>query len=275
MRVVSVLILVVILSMSIPAGAQNVGQLGDSIVNYVDINGNKQGPWKKKYPNGSIAYEGYFFNNKPVGVFKRYHENGKLNTILNCLKDTFKCKAELFYATQKLAAEGNYYEQKKDSIWKYYAEDKSLISIEGFKHGQKHGEFRTFFPGGMQVAEVQNYQDGIAHGIWRKYYLSGKVRMETKISEGKRNGPFYVYYESGRVKVQGSYVNDMRDKTWIFYLKDRSGAETVKVNYTKGVPENKEELEKLEQKEFKKYQEDRYKLEEPEETYRKLIRGSY
>ncbi|MEZ4997566.1 MAG: hypothetical protein R2758_08925 [Bacteroidales bacterium] len=41
-------------------------------------NRKKQGPWMKKYPNGNLMYEGKFKNDKPVGLFKRYTEEGVL-----------------------------------------------------------------------------------------------------------------------------------------------------------------------------------------------------
>ena len=52
--------------------AQNVGQKGDTLINYTDINNMKQGVWRKVYPNGKLAYEGKFRNDKPIGVFNRY-----------------------------------------------------------------------------------------------------------------------------------------------------------------------------------------------------------
>ncbi len=255
--------------------AQNIGQQGDSLVNYIDINGNKQGYWKKSFKNGNTAYEGYFFNNVPVGTFKRFHENGKINTILNCRKDTFKCKAELFYANQKLAATGNYYQQKKDSIWTYYGSDNMVISIESYKKGIKHGKFITYYAGTQQISEVKNYKDGVEHGIWRKYFSSGKVRLETKLKEGKRNGLFYVYYDSGRVRVEGHYVNDLRSKTWIFYQDDKADSKKFEIEYINGKAQNQEEIDRLEKERFEEYEKNRFLIEEPEETFRKMYDGSY
>ena len=53
--------------------AQNVGQEGsDTLLNYKDINGLKQGKWIKKYVNGQVRYKGYSVDNVPKGDFYQY-----------------------------------------------------------------------------------------------------------------------------------------------------------------------------------------------------------
>ena len=54
-----------------------IGQSGEDI-NITDQTGKKQGLWIKKYPNGNIQYEGIFKNDHPVGEFKRYSEDKRL-----------------------------------------------------------------------------------------------------------------------------------------------------------------------------------------------------
>ena len=69
--------ILIIILLGNAALSQNVGQKGDTLKNYTDINGLKQGYWQKKYYNGNIKYEVYFKNNKPIGEFKRFYESGK------------------------------------------------------------------------------------------------------------------------------------------------------------------------------------------------------
>jgi antitoxin component YwqK of YwqJK toxin-antitoxin module len=235
--------------------SQNVGQYGDSLINYTDINGMKQGYWKKAYPNGNTAYEGFFLNDKPVGTFKRYHENGKLSTVLQCEKDTFRCRAELFSVNQKLTAKGNYYQQKRDSIWNFYSESQRLIAVESYKEGMRHGEFITFYENGNR-AEVIQYKMDKEDGVWRRYYPGGQVKLETLYRNGLRNGPFYVYYES------------VRDKAWIFYLEDLPESKTLEVKYEKGKAMNQDELDQKEMDQFKEFERNKGKIEEPEKSIR-------
>ena len=61
-------LLILIAGKSVISG--NVFQ-NDTIFNQTDQNKLKQGFWKKSYPNGKVAYRGFFKDDKPRGVFKR------------------------------------------------------------------------------------------------------------------------------------------------------------------------------------------------------------
>ena len=41
-------------------------------INQTDKQGLKQGFWIKKYPNGNIMYQGYFIDDKPAKLMKRF-----------------------------------------------------------------------------------------------------------------------------------------------------------------------------------------------------------
>src|ERR1035437_8927267 len=56
----------------------------------------KQGKWVGKYSDGTVRYDGSFINDKPVGAWKRYHENGKLKATLLYVPKSDKVKAQLF-----------------------------------------------------------------------------------------------------------------------------------------------------------------------------------
>jgi antitoxin component YwqK of YwqJK toxin-antitoxin module len=252
---------------------QNIGQTGDSLVNYTDINGMKQGYWKKVYENGNIAYEGYFKNDEPIGNFKRYFEKGGLSTDLHYDEVTRICRARLFHENKKVAAVGNYYEKKKDSIWTYYTRDGNLIAKESYKMGLRHGKFYKYYSDGT-LAEEQTFENDKQHGPWRRFYPNGNPRLETMYKNGKRHGLFYVYFENGRVQISGAYKNDVRDKSWVFYLKD--GKIDYKMEYEKGNPKNPELLDERQRREFEEYERNRYKLRDPEHFINdpeKFLRG--
>ena len=70
------------------ADEELVEQIEKGELNVTDEDGLKQGKWTKVYPNGTMAYEVYFENDKPVGEYKRYHENGKLSSVLTYKEKT-------------------------------------------------------------------------------------------------------------------------------------------------------------------------------------------
>src|SRR5665648_690404 len=65
-------------------------------INQTDKEGHKQGHWIGKYTNGSIHYEGSFTDDKPVGEWKRFHQNGKIKAQMHFFPNTDKALAELF-----------------------------------------------------------------------------------------------------------------------------------------------------------------------------------
>jgi len=62
----------------------------------------KQGKWIGKYPDGTLKYEGKFFNDKPVGEWKRYHENGKLKAQMSYYQNSGRAFTSLFDTDGKL-----------------------------------------------------------------------------------------------------------------------------------------------------------------------------
>ena len=80
----------------------------DTLLNYIDDNGLKQGYWKKYYDDGNMEYDGYFKNDKPVGEFKRFFPGNKIKAIMNYKEDGKTVKATLFYQNAKKAAESQH-----------------------------------------------------------------------------------------------------------------------------------------------------------------------
>ncbi len=61
------------LTVSIISSCQSTGD-----INKTDQSGKKQGLWIKKYPGGTVQYEGTFKDDHPAGLFRRYYENHTL-----------------------------------------------------------------------------------------------------------------------------------------------------------------------------------------------------
>ena len=256
-RVLLILSLSVISQMIV---AQNVGQKGDTLLNYTDINGMKQGIWRKVYPNGKLAYEGKFRNNKPIGEFKRYFEDGDLKAILVYEKDEESAKATLYHKNQIVAAEGSYFGKEKHGVWNYYSIKKQLILSESYKKGLKHGKFVKYHNNG-KIAEESNWIENKQDGMWRLYFDSGRKKLETKYINGKRSGLYYVYYENGQLMVKGEYLDDKRNGNWTFYKKN--GDVKIVIDYLNGKASNSDELDKLIKKEFDEFEKNRKRLKDP------------
>jgi len=205
-----------ILLLSGMANAQSVVQKNDTILNYTDINGLKQGHWIMKYPSGKIRYEAYFIDGQPVGEFKKYDTYGNLNAILNYSADGSKADAKFFHRSGKISATGKYVGHEKDSIWLYYADNGILYLQESYKKGQKDGLFIQYTSERVKIEET-TWKDGEKHGPWRKYYVSGNIMFDVNYDHGKLNGEGKVYYANGKIQKRGKYVNDLMEGSWLIF----------------------------------------------------------
>lgn len=239
MRIITLLILILL---CISVFSQNIGQTGkDTLLNYTDINGLKQGRWVKKYYNGQTKYEGYFVNDKPRGIFKRYNEQGQLSSVMNYYDNKNQATVTFFYPGGKIAIKGKYIDKNKDSIWDYYTQDSVLIIKEAYKNGVEHGKWQWYYLNG-NLKEEKNFADGKPEGIWLRYYPDGTKKMETFFIAGLREGTIKTWYEDGKLLLFGQYRKDLCTGTWKMY--DENGILKQQIDYDQnGLPKNLDKLQ--------------------------------
>ncbi|NOZ47863.1 MAG: hypothetical protein GXO79_13955 [Chlorobi bacterium] len=251
----------ILLSVYLPLLSQNIGQQGDTLLNYTDINGYKQGFWQKKYYSGKIKYEGYFKNDKPIGTFKRYYENQKLEAILKYDTNNDKAYAVLYNKRGHKIASGNYIDKKKDSIWKYFKKDTILLLEENYNHGVRQGLIRKYFENGNVFEETFIY-NSIRDSTWKQYYSDGSLKMQCNHIKGVRTGDFVAYYPSGKLEVKGQYENDMKQGKWQFFKED--GSVEKEFHFKDDVADNEKEIHEKEQEYFKKLDKEKGEVADPE-----------
>ena len=66
------------------------------------------------------------------------------------------------------------------------------------------------------------YRDGIAYKKYTNVPFTGKVTGKEKgyLNEGKWNGPYVSYYNTGQLEQKGSYKNAKKDGPWKFFRND-------------------------------------------------------
>jgi len=259
MKITLSLILIALTSFFITA--QNVGQKGDTLLNYTDINGSKQGQWIKKTPEGLKVYEGYFIDNKPVGTFKKYHENGKLKAILKYDNSDTIVRAKLFYRENRPAAIGKYVNNKRDSTWTLYTKQGKRVKTEEWVNGKMHGIQKIYTENGIVIDEA-NFVMNKAEGPWKQYYDNGSKKFIITHKNNKRNGPSTLYYPSGRIEKKGNYKNDFEEGTWSFY--NEKGEHKYDVVYKRGEIIKDGGLIDEQEAEYLKEQEGKGKYVEPQ-----------
>jgi len=255
--------LLLMIAMLLGASLEIAGQQ-DTVFNLTDAQGRKQGFWKKHYPNGQLLYKGFFENDRPVGTMIRYYENGSPKAQLYYHTNGDRARAVLYYADGKKAAEGIYLREQKDSTWNYYSYyNVNLTSKESFAFGKREGFLQYFYPGGKPAEKIE-YHSGTRNGIWEQFFESGIPKLKATYRDGKLEGKFVVYQENGIPFVTGNYANDNRHGKWIFYKED--GSTELEMEYENGLVSGKDLLDEKQSEFLRLIDENRGKIEEPDET---------
>jgi antitoxin component YwqK of YwqJK toxin-antitoxin module len=233
----------------------------DTLFNQTDSKGLKQGFWKKEYPNKKPMYKGYFKDGKPYGEMRKFYENGDIKAIMIYDEKNEHVKIKIYYEGGNIAAQGNYYQEKKDSIWNYYSYySGTLIATENYDKGIKNGIEKHFYESGNLSEEI-SWQNNMREGNWNQYFEDGKPKMKSSSSSNKLQGSYSFYYPNGQLYIIGSYVDNKRNGKWIFY--DDNGKEKSEMVYNNGKAENEKEITEKDQEFFKNVEQNLGKYQDP------------
>lgn len=256
-------LLLALLMISAINSVYSAGQ-NDTIWNQKDEKGQKQGFWKISYENGAIKYQGFFKNNKPVGNFKRFYDDGTIKAIQYYYTDGVSVYTELYYNNGVLAAKGKYVNSLKDSIWNYYSYyDKSLKLTENYSLGKKHGVSKKFYENG-QLAEEIDWKNNMKDGKWIQYFPNADTLLKAIFVNDSRQGLFVTYYPGNKIESKGNFSKNLMEGEWEYF--DLNGNLKMKTQYIKGENQNKAAVEKAQEEFFKKIEENKGKIPEPDET---------
>ncbi len=229
-------------------------------LNRTDEQGKKHGIWKKYLDNGKLIYEGTFMNDKPVGLFRRYHSSGALKAILKYDVYSDSTDAQLFDTRSKLIAKGKYSGKIKIGNWQYYKSG-LLISKEHFVNGKKDGLSKTYYPDGRLFEEVE-WKFGLKNGIYRAYFKSGKPYMECKMVNNLRDGFCLIYYPNNELELEAFYNKNLRHNQWKYFSK--SGELSHVLEYDMGILLNPEVSDSIQNINMKQMELNKGKLLDPE-----------
>jgi antitoxin component YwqK of YwqJK toxin-antitoxin module len=203
--------------------------------NLTDVEGRKQGPWVKKYPNGKIMYEGTFRNDTPVGLFKRYNEEGILISELTYGDGNDETAAVFFHPDGTKAAEGIYMARMKEGLWRFWSATTPpyLISEEHYHQDLRHGLSKKYYPDST-LAETVTWDSGMRTGEWLQYYPDGAICLRAEYIGGKLEGPFSYYHRNGNLYYEGHYSEDLKTGDWMVFYEN--GKLKQIIEYREGRP---------------------------------------
>lgn len=252
-------IILIAFSFNLSLSAQS-AEAGDSdtVLNYVDIQGNKQGQWIKHYSNGNVRFKGFFIDDIEQGTFKHYHRNGRIKSVLN-YDDDGAATVEMFWENGNRAAKGAYNsERERIGYWQLFYQDGRLLQTIEYENGQAHGEVVMYYPGTDVKLLECTYKNARLNGEYIKYFNNSLKMEEGSYKDGFKHGKYTYYTSDGFIDEQGQYVEGRRVGEWLTYSKGEF-EDTVK--YINGRPENYEELmqEWLDRKEWAKENQEKFR----------------
>lgn len=199
-------------------------------INQFNANGEREGVWKKKYPNGRIRYQGQFENGKEIGVFKYY---SIISSDFPIVVKTFSkesAKAEVVFYTEKgvLESKGTMNGKNRIGQWLFYHKDgKTILSKENYEKGILNGISKTFYKTGKPT-EILHYKNGKLHGNIQRFADNGVLMDDVNYIDGKLYGEAKFYNIDGKLIYTGMYENDEKVGKWEFYDDGKLENKTIK-----------------------------------------------
>ncbi len=207
---------------------------------------------------GKSVTKGRFANDQPVGLMHKYYKGGLPQAVIRFSPDGNTSHAVLYYENGKIAAEGNYIGENKDSTWLFYSFYNGRLAIkEDYDNGEKDGLSLKYYDNG-QVSEKTGWKDNRKDGIWEQYYENGELRMRSAHKDGRRDGLFETFTADGKPSVRGYYKNGVMDGTWQYY-KD-NGDPDFTAEYVNGKMLPNKEYEKRQNEFSKKIEEKSHEI---------------
>lgn len=217
---------------------------------------------KYYHDNGTISSEGMLRNGKPDGYWKNYFENGSIKSEGTREEHLLHGEWKFYSPTGVLTEVINYRADERHGLSHKYSPEGWLMSTTEYVDGQKEGRHKTFFASGALRSEtvfVSGREHGLAYEmdergtiVGIKKYDMGRLLKQENInrtdSDGSKEGVWKEFYTDRKVKMEGSYRNNLQDGYWKSYDERGELVETLK--YAMGqLVSDAEELSNLNVKE--------------------------
>lgn len=179
------------------------------------INGKRQGIMTETWLNGNKKAAGMYIDSLLQGTYKKWYANGQPEWESNYEKDVLNGKWTSWYANGAKSAEGSY-DQKGELTGPYTEFDRhgrTSLRVSGYKNGQPDGTQTFYYLDGREQAKLM-VQEGKITRI-DCFNLSGERIYSAQEEDGKLNYKFF--FPEGSVKMEGKYVNGLREGTWKTY----------------------------------------------------------
>jgi len=179
------------------------------------------------YKDGSIKTIGSYKNGTAEGMRRDYDEKGKIVAGYILHKGRIIGKGIIdeqgerqgawkeFYLSGKILAEGNYKDNIKIGLWKYYFQNGNLEQIGSYdSKGRSKGKW-TWYYSNKNIRRQENFFEGISQGLMTEYAADSTIMVQGNYVDGTKEGLWTENVNGYR--DEGEYLEDMREDMWKSY----------------------------------------------------------
>lgn len=180
-------------------------------VNRTDEQEQKQGIWMTFFPNRSVQSEGPYVNDLKHGYWKFYTQKGDLKRvekwIMGVLQEgasevaKIEIRREIDPQTGKLSFKGSYRNGIPEGVHRQYNEDGEVIASKIYKDG------KVLYEGIVD-------EEGRKQGSWKWFFETGELKARGSYKDNFKIGKWEYYYRDGRLEQSGSYMRGLPDGLW-------------------------------------------------------------
>jgi antitoxin component YwqK of YwqJK toxin-antitoxin module len=108
----------------------------------------------------------------------------------------------------------------RDTIREQYADGKPRVEREVARYSdntfQAEGAHREYYPNGQLFVEGR-FRNGRQDGEWTYWFETGKQNRKVAYKDGKLDGSWEVTRADGTISAKRSFKNGLRDGDWVTY----------------------------------------------------------
>lgn len=198
--------------------------------------------------DGTLKYEGVYSDGIPIGTHFTYKQKYQCDSSLFLRDDTSNIYIKklicrnvpvpdscIEYFDGVVVAKGKVDSARnRIGIWTEYHHTGEFKGKGLYKDGNRTGDWEFFYASGKLEQKGKYDKKGRAQGVWKWYYESGALMREELYVNGKREGQLTDYDENGKIILQGLFVDNNMEGTWVYETPDYKEIGV----YTNGEPDS-------------------------------------
>ena len=98
------------------------------------------------------------------------------------------------------------------------------------KQGRKTGYWISRDPSGIKIYEG-SFSEGRPAGKMLRYHANGKIRAEMNYQPGAARVDARLFDTEGRIRAEGTYLNQLKDGTWSFYSEKKNPVFRMRISF--------------------------------------------